>query len=174
MIRKAFVSDTDAVRAIYDAIHTEEECGRCTVGWIRGVYPTGETVRDALQRDDLYVYEEKGTVLGAGIINQIQVPAYYSAPWQYSAADNEICVLHTLVVAPWAQGKGVGKEFVNFYESYARGHGCPELRMDTNERNQAARRMYRRLGYSEVGLVPTVFNGIPDVNLVLLEKYLSF
>ena len=30
--------------------------------------------------------------------------------------------------------------------------------------------MYRRHGYREVGIVPTVFNGIPDVQLVLLEK----
>ena len=33
--------------------------------------------------------------------------------------------------------------------------------------------MYNKLGYKEVDIVPTVFNGIPDVNLVLLEKYLG-
>ena len=44
--------------------------------------------------------------------------------------------------------------------------------MDTNERNSAARAMYRGLGYREIGVVPTVFNGIPDVRLVLLEKHL--
>ena len=32
--------------------------------------------------------------------------------------------------------------------------------------------MYKKLGYREIAVVPTVFNGIPDVNLVLLEKYL--
>ena len=42
--------------------------------------------------------------------------------------------------------------------------------MDTNEKNQAARALYRSLGYEEIGVVPTVFNGIPDVRLVLLEK----
>ena len=45
-----------------------------------------------------------------------------------------------------------------------------ELRLDTNERNDRAREMYRKLGYKEIGIVPTVFNGIPNVNLVLLEK----
>ena len=33
--------------------------------------------------------------------------------------------------------------------------------------------MYRKLGYREVGQVPTVFNGIDGVMLVLLEKSLS-
>ena len=30
--------------------------------------------------------------------------------------------------------------------------------------------MYKKLGYKEIGIVPVVFNGIPDVGLVLLEK----
>lgn len=32
--------------------------------------------------------------------------------------------------------------------------------------------MYVKLGYKEIGIVPTVFNGIPGVGLVLLEKAL--
>ena len=46
------------------------------------------------------------------------------------------------------------------------------LRMDTNAKNENARRFYKKLGYSEVGIVPCVFNGIDGVNLVLLEKKL--
>lgn len=42
--------------------------------------------------------------------------------------------------------------------------------MDTNAKNTAARGFYKKLGYSEIGIVPCVFNGIPDVQLVLLEK----
>ena len=36
-----------------------------------------------------------------------------------------------------------------------------------------ARAMYKKHGYTEIGIVPTVFNGIEDVQLVLLEKYLG-
>ena len=46
------------------------------------------------------------------------------------------------------------------------------LRMDTNEKNAAARSLYRKLGCREAGAVPCVFNGIPNVNLILLEKEL--
>mgnify|MGYP000222635575 FL=1 len=64
------------------------------------------------------------------------------------------------------------KKLVKFYEDYALSHGCPELRMDTNARNAVARGLYKKLGYKEIGIVPTEFNGIPDVQLVLLEKHL--
>ena len=82
-------------------------------------------------------------------------------------------MLHTLVIFPKASGNGYGKAFIAFYENYAREHGGRELRIDTNARNAAARAMYKKLGYKEIGIVPTVFNGIPDVQLVQLEKYLG-
>lgn len=44
------------------------------------------------------------------------------------------------------------------------------MRLDTNEKNVRARRMYKTLGYREIGIVDTTFNGIPGVELVLLEK----
>lgn len=82
-------------------------------------------------------------------------------------------VLHALVVEPACAGKGYGTTFVHFYEQYALEHGCPYLRMDTNVKNQAARRLYARLGYREADIVPCVFNGIAGVQLVCLEKTLQ-
>ena len=55
----------------------------------------------------------------------------------------------------------------------AQENGCTELRIDTNARNAVARAMYKKHGYTEIGIVPTVFNGIEGVQLVLLEKYLG-
>ena len=172
-IRKATISDLDAVARIYDAQHTAEEAGKSTVGWIRGVYPTRATAEAALARDDLFVLCEDGLVRGTAIINQIQVDVYAGAPWQYSAPDDRICVLHTLVIHPAAKGRGLGRAFVAFYENFARTMNCPELRMDTNARNANARALYKRLGYREIAVVPTTFNGIPGIDLVLLEKNLE-
>ena len=43
----------------------------------------------------------------------------------------------------------------------------PNLRLSANT---AARRLYRKLGCAEHGIVPYVFNGIPGVRLVCPEK----
>ena len=169
-IRKAAPCDLDAIEKIYDEIHTAEETGAATVGWIRGVYPTRKTAEDAVLRGDMFVLEDKA-VIGSGIINQTQVDGYFGAPWKVET--DAVCVLHTLVIAPKSAGKGYGRAFVAFYERWALEHGLFELRMDTNARNTAARAMYQKLGYEEIGIVPTVFNGIPDVDLVLLEKNLN-
>ena len=63
-------------------------------------------------------------------------------------------VLHTLVVSPYCVKKGIGTKFVAFYEQYAKENNCPELRMDTNAKNLVARKLYKKLGYKEVSIVP--------------------
>ena len=142
IFRKAKAEDLPAVAEIYSKIHEEEKKGSLYVGWLPGVYPTADTAETALKRQDLFVCEE------------------------------EVMVLHTLAVSPNATRRGLGSAFVKFYEEYAIQKGCSVLRMDTNEQNTIARKLYRKLGYLEAGMVPCEFNGIPGVNLVLLEKKL--
>ncbi len=62
---------------------------------------------------------------------------------------------------------------MQFYEAYAREHGCAYLRMDTQSKNAAARRFYAKQGYKEPGITYCTFNGIPNVELVCLEKKLD-
>lgn len=172
-IRKAAAADLDAVARIYSHIHTGEEQGRAVIGWQRGIYPERETAEKALERDDLFVEELDGIVVGTAIINQLQVDAYAGAPWKYEAQDDQVMVLHTLVIDPQASDHGLGRTFVAFYEQYAKEHDCPYLRMDTNIRNTRARAFYQKLGYKEIAVVPCLFNGLTGVKLVLLEKKLG-
>ena len=172
-IRKAQKSDIDGIEKIYNRIHDAEEKGLSTVGWIRNVYPTAKTAEEALSRGDLFVMTEGDKIMAAAVINQIQVSEYKDAAWKHKVADEEVMVLHGLAVDPPEKGKGLGRAFVAYYESYAREHGCPALRMDTNVTNARARKLYNTLGFEEIGIVSCVFNGIPNVKLVCLEKYLG-
>ena len=172
-IRKAVLEDIPQVAAIYDHILTEEEGGRTTVGWIRGFYPTEQTALEALEAGTLFVLERGGVVAAAAKIDQNQAPAYAGALWQNpNIPQAQVMALHTLVVDPAFAGMGCGTQFVRFYESYALEQGCTCLRMDTNAANTAARQLYARLGYREVGIIPCLFNGIPNMELVCLEKVL--
>ena len=172
IFRKATAEDIIAIAEIYDQIHTTEESGEAVIGWIRNVYPTADTAWASLARGDLFVGEDAGKIFGAAIINQLQVDSYSEGAWEFPAQDNEVMVLHTLVISPKAARTGYGKAFVKFYEEYALSQNCHYLRMDTNARNLRARAMYKKLGYREIGIVPCVFNGIEGVQLVLLEKKL--
>ena len=172
MFRLATEKDIAAIAAIYEDIHTEEEAGRLTIGWERGVYPTEATARASVETGDMFVCEKDGIIVAAGRINKEQVDVYEGAPWEFPAPDEKVSVLHTLVVSPRCQSSGIGRSFVDFYEKYSLESGCTYLRIDTNENNKTARALYKKLGYKEISIVPCVFNGIEGVGLVLLEKKL--
>lgn len=171
LFRKAALRDVDAIAASYDRTHTEEEAGRLHVGWQRGVYPERETALAAIDRDDLYVCELDGQVAAAAIINHLQLEEYRQGHWTVPADEKHVLVLHTLVVDPCFARRGCGSAFVRFYEEEALRRGCTALRMDTQEQNTPARQMYRKLGFTETDILEGVlFNGVPGVRLVLLEK----
>ena len=170
IIRKSTFDDIEKVSNIYINIHYEESMGKTTTGWLKGIYPVYDTAKAAFERGDLFVAENDGRVVAAAIINKIQGEVYEKACWEYDTAPENVMVLHTLVVDPCCSKSGIGTEMVAFYEKYALENNCPELRMDTNARNTVARKLYKKLGYKEVSIVPCVFNGIPGVQLVCLEK----
>ena len=157
-IRKATLDDLAEIIRIYDEIHDREEAGEVTTGWLRDIYPTRKTAESSIERGDMFVQEnEAGEIVGTGIINQTQVDVYADGDWQFPAANEEIMVLHTLIISVKSGHRGSGKGFLDFYENHAREMGCPYLRLDTNARNTAARAFYRKYGYDEIGIIPTVF-----------------
>lgn len=170
MIRRATLGDLPAIDAIYSAIHDLEAAGALTIGWQRGVYPTAETARAAIDAADMYVLEDGGRVVASARINREQMPAYAQVAWRTPAADDRVLVMHTLTVDPALSRRGYARQFLEFYEALAREMRCAALRIDTNARNAVARAMYARHGYVESGIIPCRFNGIPGVNLVCLEK----
>lgn len=173
MIRKATPADLEAVINLYEELHDAQEAGKICTNWKRGIYPSRDTALSALERDDLFVMEEDGRIIGSAIINQVQLGIYAGAPWKYDVPDEQVCVLHTMMVSPAEFGKGHARAFLAFYERYALEHGCAELRIDTSEINAPARAMYRRHGFIEIGIASENLNGIPDVSLVMLEKHLG-
>lgn len=171
--RKATNADIAEITGIYERVIDREETVKVTTGWKRGIYPTEETVREALAADDLYVIEIDRKIVAAGRVNRVQCDEYEGAAWSEDVPDDKVTVLHTLAVDPLCAGKGCGTAFVGFYEDIAQKNGSEYLRIDTNVINLPARHLYAKLGFKEIGVVPCDFNGLPGIQLVLLEKKIA-
>ena len=80
-IRKATVTDINAVTEIYNMIHRLEREGKVAIGWDADSYPVMETAKNAFDDDSLYVMTTGNIVVASAIINQIQPEAYALRDW---------------------------------------------------------------------------------------------
>lgn len=140
-----------------------------STGWVRGVYPSKETAETAIKNGVMFVCEKDGVLGACAKIDEDEPEVYKKAEVAVFGKSDGAAYS---CLRPRLQGKGFAKELVNFYEEIAIKNRCECLRMDTNVKNIQARNMYKHLGFSEAGEIDCVFNGIPGMRLVFLEKKL--
>jgi ribosomal-protein-alanine N-acetyltransferase len=92
--------------------------------------------RDSLRQDhECWVLVAGETFLGHGVL---------------SAAAHEGELLN-LCIAPQAQGQGLGAHLLSHLLDRARARACDEVFLEVRDSNGAARRLYRRAGFQEIG-----------------------
>ncbi|HEX5419276.1 MAG TPA: GNAT family N-acetyltransferase, partial [Gammaproteobacteria bacterium] len=70
--------------------------------------------------------------------------------------------LNLLAVRPGYRRRGIAAQLIEWLESTARTAGTFLIRLELRATNDAARRLYIKLGYSEVGRRPGYYSGQED------------
>ena len=87
---------------------------------------------------DCYIFEQDGKAVGYGQLSLT-----------YSNEAGGICVwIEEIYVRPAFQGKGLGSEFLNFVKNEYKN--AARLRLEIEPDNDGARKLYRRMGFSEL------------------------
>lgn len=87
---------------------------------------------------DCYIFEQNGKSAGYGQLSLT-----------YSNEAGGICVwLEEIYVRPEFQGMGIGSEFLNFVKNEYKN--AARLRLEIEPDNDGARKLYRRMGFSEL------------------------
>jgi len=114
-------------------------------------YPNRDVIGEDLQRGTLFVAEGNERILGIVVLDEHQDEQYGRIDWKQTEGPN--LMMHRLAVDPQAQGQGVARKLIEFAENYAVREGYTSIRLDTYNKNTAALKLYRGLGYDERGEV---------------------
>lgn len=161
MIRLATEADMPAVWALYsdacDAmLGTPYDCE-----WVMGVHPTREGLLASVRAGNLFVAcEDDGAVtdddamlplLGAYVLNDEQTSGYEHAAWPVDAGPEEVAVIHLLVTAPHARGRGIARSMLAHATGVARARGARVIRLDAFTNNTPALSLYSSAGFVDIG-----------------------
>lgn len=173
MIRIAKEGDLNQVEEIYNELLDHEAKTVSYTNWQKGLYPTLTYARTAFEQNTLFVGEENGILYGCVILNQIQPPEYADINWNHQVDSESVMVIHTLCIRPSWAGNGKGKEFIKFFEEYARKKDWKVIRLDTYEGNIPACQLYLSIGYSYAGTTKFHFQNVIWEKLKCFEKHIK-
>ncbi len=114
-------------------------------------YPDRQTIEDDIRNQTMYGYMDDGVLCGMIVLNEMQSPEYAHVNWKYK--DDKPLVVHRLCVKPAYQGRGIATKLIIFSEEYAKERMYKNIRLDAFIQNPAAVGLYRKLNYTEVGVV---------------------
>ncbi|HSI70186.1 MAG TPA: GNAT family N-acetyltransferase [Gillisia sp.] len=112
-------------------------------------YPSLERLKEDIDRQELYLLEEKGVILGIIVITDHMDDEYIPIEWLTEGKKN--IYIHRLATHPSVWGKGYGQQLMDFAEDFARNNGFESVRLDTFSQNKRNHRFYESRGYKRLG-----------------------
>lgn len=152
-IRPGTPRDADRLEALYNRVNEHLAHTVNYPGWKKGVYPTREDAEKGIADGCLYVAISRGAMIGSMILRHEQEAAYRRAKWQEDLRDEELLVVHTLLVSPDCRHQGVAEAMLNCAAALASEQKVKALRLDVYENNLPAIHLYKKCGFRYVDTV---------------------
>lgn len=150
---KAGAQDTDEIGLLYDELCDYLSMNVNYPGWMKGIYPARETAAAALETDTLFAVRTGEKIIGTVILNRMPETGYENANWKFQSDYSDVLVIHTLAVHPAYLKSGAGKFTLRSCIDYAKANGIKALRLDVNEGNEPAIRLYETHGFTYIETV---------------------
>lgn len=173
IIRAAQPEEFAGVMEFYDALIDAMRDWEFKPKWEKGVYPGGQFIQDSLNRNELFVADEGGSILGAVIINHDCAAGYDTVQWGIEAEKSEVAVIHALGVSPRRQGRGIAKRMLAFAAETGKRKGVKAIRLDVLAENLPAQKLYAAAGFTHRETVKLFYEDTGLMDFLLFELVLA-
>ncbi|MGL5540530.1 MAG: GNAT family N-acetyltransferase [Erysipelotrichaceae bacterium] len=151
MIRRATLEDVTTIVAMIEEAKAFLKSNG--VPQWQADYPNAQTVRQDILAHQSYVWEEAGEVVGSMMLSfekEVTYDVVYQGAWRQ---EGPYAVIHRLVVADCAKGKGVSGKLFAAAKALSLDHEVHMIRIDTHEVNHAMQRTLQKNGFVCIGTI---------------------
>jgi len=149
MIRRAKISEID------DILDITRACGLHMAS--KGIfqwnehYPSRKAFENDVARNELFVLEDSGELLGGIVVSTFMDDEYLPISWLTQTGIENNIYIHRLFVHPNHQGSGNAQKLMDFAEEQARQGNFLSVRLDTFSKNERNQKFYEQRGYQKLG-----------------------
>lgn len=171
-IREAKDFEYDKVREFYHAVTDTLQGAQYTPGWIKGVYPSYDYLKDSIEKKELWIGILDDQIVSAMIVNHDGNESYANAEWMAKADPGQITVIHALGVLSDYSRKGIAKEMVAWVIAEAGKAGQKAVRLDVLKGNLPAERLYTGVGFQYIDTIQMYYADTGWTDYLLYEYLL--
>ena len=150
LIREAIYNDLEVIASLAKVVRSDM-VSKGLNQWV-GDYPNIDNFRSDLDKGGLFVLVEADKIVGSCSILKENDIAYKEVVWNGKNA----LVIHRILIAPTYQGKGFGKEMVNFAYKKVLNEGYDSLKIDTHPDNIKMQKMLKGLSFEFRGYLASI------------------
>lgn len=81
--------------------------------------------------------------------------------------------LNNIAVMPEYRGRGIGQRLMKEALAILKGYGDSEMNLEVRKSNRAARSMYTKLGFSELGIRPGYYENNGEDGVIMKKELKS-
>ena len=146
MIRKGTLSDIERILIITKACAKKmDDIG---IHQWNDYYPNRTAFETDVERQELFVMEISGSVVGCVALSSLMDKEYENVKWITETRNN--LYVHRLAVHPNHQSKGYAKQLMDFAEQFAIKNNYKSVRLDTFSQNKRNQLFYELRGYKKL------------------------
>ena len=161
MIRDATAEDAPGIAAIWNPVIRDTAITFNAAE--KSDTEIARMITDRQQAGHAFLVADEGGIAGFATYAQFRGGVGYARTME-----------HTILLAPAAQGRGLGRALMAAVESHARAAGALSLIAGVSAENPAGRAFHARAGFAEVAILQRVgFKFGRTMDLVLMQKFLA-
>ena len=171
-IRQAKINELNDVMKFYYDITDDMQNSEFKPGWEKDVYPTRESVKNAIQNNELFIAIIDDVVVASMILNHECTDGYETANWNINATPEEVISIHALGVSIKQQGKGISKQMVQKAIDYCKEQNIKAIRLDVLGGNIPASKLYESMGFKYIETLKLFYEDTGLTDFLLYELVL--
>lgn len=130
--------------------------------WEYKIYPSEDSVKEKQSKNCQYICIDNNEIVGAFVLNDDPDGKYENVSWNVEMKQGEYMVCHTLATKPSMQGRGIGRQIVEYCIEHAKTKKYKGIRLDVVPENIPARKLYEKCGFEYRGDVD-LERDIPEI-----------